>query len=120
MTPADWIEHRRADGERLGWIVPAGDGFAVIDLLGRTRTAAPVDWLAAEELLEELGIGYLADRYLLDVGGFERRVRISEISPDGITLVADDFGSASVVQHGRARETFRLPFPAPARLRTLG
>ena len=62
MNP-DWIEHKRGDRELLGWIAPDGDGFVVFDLLGRSRTPAPVDWLDAEELLEELGIGYLADRY---------------------------------------------------------
>jgi len=33
--PADWIEHRRGDGERLGWMRPLGGLFVVIDLLGR-------------------------------------------------------------------------------------
>jgi hypothetical protein len=113
---ADWIEHRRADGERIGWMVPADDGFHVVDLLGRRRTEAPLDWLAAEEMLDALGIGYLADRYTLAVAdGVERRVRIGEVSESGIVVVADDFGSASAV--GARPERFELPFPAPDGLR---
>ena len=52
MLPPDWIEHRRPDGETVGWIVPDGDGFRARDLLGREVTDRVVDWLAAEEILE--------------------------------------------------------------------
>ena len=55
----DWIEHRRGDGERLGWMRQEGEKFVPVDLLGRDLSG-PLDWLAAEELLEETGIGYLA------------------------------------------------------------
>jgi len=114
----DWIEQRRSDGELLGWIVPAGEGFHVIDLLGRRRTEAPADWSDAEEALETLGIGYLADRYSLRLAdGVERRVRISEVNTTGITVLADDFGSASAV--GAKPEVFELSFPAPEGLRSL-
>lgn len=118
MTPEGWIEHRRGDRELLGWIVPEGDGFVVVDLLGRPRTPAPVDWLAAEELLDDLGIGYLADRYVLvRDDGVERPVRIAEVSTDRVTVVADEFGAASAV--GANPERFALPFPVPtAVLRT--
>ncbi len=116
MLPPDWIEHRRPDGEVVGWMRPDGDGFRVFDLLGRERTDAPLEWLEAEELLEQLGIGYLADRWSLRLGdGTERPVRISEASPRGITVVADEFGAASAV--GADLERFRLPFPAPEGLR---
>ena len=36
------IEHRRSDGELLGWIVEFGDGFHVLDLLGRQHTKSPL------------------------------------------------------------------------------
>jgi hypothetical protein len=118
MLPADWIEHRRADGEIVGWIVPDGEGFRAFDLLGRERTqpdAAPVDWLAAEEVLEELGIGYLAERWRLrQADGTERAVRIAEASVRGITVVADDYGAASAV--GARPERFHLPFPVSGEL----
>ena len=70
MPAADWIEHRRSDGEHLGWMVPVGDGFHIVDLLGRQRTETPVNWLDAEEAFETLGIGYLANRYSLAASGW--------------------------------------------------
>ena len=110
MLPSDWIAHRRPDGETVGWIVPDGDGFRARDLLGREVTDGVVDWLAAEETLDGLGIGYLADRYLLRLpDGSERPVRIAEASVRGITVVADEFGAASAV--GGTLERFRLAFP---------
>jgi hypothetical protein len=116
MVPADWIEHRRPDGETVGWIVPDGDGFRPVDVLGRHVTDGAVDWLTAEETLEARGIGFLADRYLLRLAdGSERQVRITEASVHGVTVVTDEFGSASVV--GTDSERFELPFPAPEELR---
>lgn len=93
-----------------------GEGFRVFDLLGRERTTAAVDWLDAEELLDQLGIGYLADRWTMRFAdGTERPVRITEASARGITVVGDEFGAASAV--GAVLDTFRLPFPAPEELR---
>lgn len=118
MPAPDWIEHRRPDGELLGWLVPAANGFHVVDLLGRQRTEAAADWPDAEEALETLGIGYLANRYILRLAdGTERRVRIGEVNRSGIVVLADDFGSASAV--GANPEVFQLPFPAPEGLRSL-
>lgn len=112
----EWIEHRRADRELVGWIVPDGDAFQVRDVLGRQMTARPLDWLAAEEFLDELGIGHLADQwYLAQRDGSERPVRIAEVSPRGITVLADEFGAASAV--GGVPERFHLPFPAGEELR---
>ncbi|WP_029144755.1 hypothetical protein [Microbacterium luticocti] len=114
-APTEWIEHRRHDGERVGWIRPADDGFVVIDLPGRERTG-PVDWLHAEEVLDELGIGYLADPYelLLDDGRW-LRVRITEASPERIRVKRDDWGAIDV-----PLIEYVLPFPMPSRLRRIG
>jgi len=109
VTGDDWIEFRRGDRELLGWMVAEGDGFVVIDLLGRPRTP-PLEWLAAEEFLEELGIGYLADRYLYA----GRPVRIGEVGTTGVTVIADEYGAAQAV--GGTQERFDLPFPVPADL----
>lgn len=114
---SDWIEHRRgADGERLGWMEPSGDGFVVIDLLGRARTGA-VDWLTAEETLDALGIGYLGEPYelRLDTGEW-RRVRITEASVGGIRVKQDDWGAQAV---GAPQVFFTVEFPAPDGLRSL-
>ena len=43
VLASDWIEHRRADGETVGWIVPDEDGFRARDLLGREVTEGVVD-----------------------------------------------------------------------------
>ena len=99
-------------------MVPVGDGFHIVDLLGRQRTETPVNWLDAEEAFETLGIGYLANRYTLRLSnGVERRVRIGEVTSSGIVVFADDLGSASAV--GANPEAFELPFPAPEGLRSL-
>ena len=116
MLPADWIAHGRPDGETLGWMVPDGDGFRVRDRLGRELTSGPVDWLTAEELLEDRGIGYLADRWRLRLpDGTDRPVRIAEAHYDRVVVVSDDFGSASAV--GAELDRYELPFPAPEELR---
>lgn len=116
MLPDGWIEHRRGDGEVLGWMLPHGDGFRVFDLLGRERTAAPIDWLTAEETLDALGMAYVADRWTLRMrDGAERPVRIAEASPRGLVVVADEYGAASAV--GASPERLRLPFPVGNELR---
>lgn len=106
---ADWIEHRRGlDGELLGWMEPEGEGFVVVDLLGRRRTAV-VDWHIAEETLDALGIGYLADIYEMrtEVGDW-LRVRISEVSASRIRVKDDDWGAI-----GASQIFYTLPFPVP-------
>ncbi|MEV4899966.1 hypothetical protein AB0K08_01320 [Citricoccus sp. NPDC055426] len=116
-VPGEWIEHRREDGERLGWIVPDGGRFRPVDILGRP-VGGPVDWLEAEEALEERGLAFLAERHLLrSPEGGERPVRISQASPDGIVVVADEYGAATAV--GARAEVFHLPFPAPGTLREI-
>ncbi|MBX3094259.1 MAG: hypothetical protein KF680_06975 [Cryobacterium sp.] len=116
MLPADWIEHRRSDRELVGWIAMEGDGFLAYDILGRQVTTEPVDWLAAEERLDELGIGYVADRYLLTLpDGTVRPVRITEVNTQRIVVIADEFGAASAV--GSNADRYELPFPVPGELR---
>jgi hypothetical protein len=110
----DAIEHRREDGERVGWLRPEGDGFVAVDLLGR-ELGGPVDWLAGEELLEATGIGYLADPYELRLDdGRWLRVRLTEVSTERIVVKNDDFGAIDAPQR-----FFTLPFPIPETLRPL-
>lgn len=114
MVGDGWIEHRRGDDELVGWIVPHGEDFVVVDLLGRERTG-PVDWLTAEETLEDLGIGYLADIYILTLDdGHDLRVRIAEVNPAGVTVKKDDFGDMAAPQL-----YYSVDFPVPATLRPL-
>lgn len=105
----DWIEHRRGmDAELLGWMRPSGDGFVAIDLLGWSRTAI-VDWLVAEETLDSLGIGYLADPFeLLLENGDWLRVRVTEVSTSGIRVKKDDWGAVDA-----PAMFYSLDFPVP-------
>lgn len=114
MLPSDWIEHRRgADGELVGWMKAVGEGFVVIDLLGRERSGIG-DWLRAEETLDELGIGYLADPYELQLAnGVWLRVRLTEVSVHRVRVTRDEWGAVD------AELMYLLPFPAPDRLRPL-
>ena len=107
-----WIEHRREDGERVGWLRPEGDGFVPSTCSGAS-SPAPVDWLTGEETLERAGIGYLADRYelLLD-DGRRLRVRLTEVSTQRIVVKKDDFGAIDAPQL-----FYTLPFPLPDTLR---
>lgn len=110
----DWIEHRRADGERVGWLRASGEQYIPIDLLGRELGPA-ADWLTAEETLETAGIGYLADPYeLRQPDGSWLRVRLAEVSPGRILAKQDDSGAV-----GAPQLFFTLPFPMPEELRPL-
>lgn len=110
-----WIEHRRPDGERVGWMLPDGEDFVAVDLLGR-HVIGPVDWMTAEETLDELGIGYLADPYRLELASGESiRVRLAEVSPTRITAKLDDFGAV-----GAPQQYYNLGFPAPVTLSEWG
>jgi len=110
VIPVDWTAHRRDDGEVLGWIRPDGELWVAVDRLGREATA-PVEWLQAEAALEALGLGWLAERWLLD----GRPVRIAELTDEGIVVLRDDYGAASAV--GGAAHRIELPWPAPDGLR---
>jgi hypothetical protein len=113
INTEDWIEHRRGrDGELQGWMRLEGDGFVVIDLLGRERTSV-VDWLTAEETLDGIGLGFLADPFELQLpDGTWLKVRIAELSTDGVKVLRDDWGTAD-----DGEREFLLPFPAPENLR---
>ncbi|NTW42745.1 MAG: hypothetical protein HGA44_23245 [Cellulomonadaceae bacterium] len=113
MPYRDWIEHRReGDRERLGWIRPDGEHFVALDALGREVTGA-VDWLDAEEALDERGLHWLADLWQLDLpDGTRERVRLVEVTPERVVVKADDFGAVDAVTR-----SYVLAFPAPATLR---
>lgn len=109
-----WIEHRRADGERVGWMRPVGEYFVPIDLLGR-EVSDPVDWLVGEEILDGRGIGYLAELYeLRQPDGTWLRVRLAEVSPERIVAKEDDLGAV-----GAPQIFYTLPFPMPVTLRPM-
>lgn len=93
---------------------PAGEGFVVIDLLGRERSE-PLEWLEAEDLLEELGIGYLAEPYEMRLESGEwLRIRLAEVSTRQIRVKKDDWGDMTALQ-----VFYTLPFPPGDALRPL-
>jgi len=112
VIPDDWTAHRRDDGELIGWIRPEGDDWLAVDLLGRD-VSGPLDWLDAEAALEDHGIAWLADVWMLEgeaPGAI--RVRMVEVTPERVVVKVDDYGDVS--RHSRQ---VALPWPAPARLR---
>ena len=114
VIPADWTPHRRPeDREPIGWIRPEGDGWVAVDLLGR-EASGPVDWLEAEEALETVGIGWLADVWMLErpAAAPPLRVRLVEVTPDRVVVKTDDFGAIDAPS-----TSYELPWPAPAALR---
>lgn len=120
MPRPDWTPHRRDDGELLGWIHPAGEYWVAVDVLGRTASA-PTEWLDAEAALEQHGIAWLADPWMLDDDAARPvRVRIVEVTPDRdgipgrIVVKADDFGDVS----RPPTDHIVLPWPIPPRLRS--
>ena len=118
MIPADWTPHRRDDGELLGWIRPSGSDWLAVDVLGRELTGG-IDWLEAEAALEEHGIRWLADPWILE-GEAEGplRVQIVEVVPEGdgrITVKVDDFGD----MQRPPTQRYTLEWPLPERLRPL-
>ncbi|WP_347344174.1 hypothetical protein [Microbacterium sp.] len=108
MIPEDWMPHRRADGETVGYIAFTGEAFVPHDLLGRPIAAA-ADWESAEAAVEALGLSWLAEPLVLELDP-PRRVRVAEVSPARIVLIADDFGSAQAVG-ARHRERWELDLP---------
>lgn len=66
--------------------------------MGRRRTGI-VDWMQAEETLDELGLGYRADPHELRLDdGSRLRVRIAEVSPVAIRVKKDDWGDIGATQ----------------------
>lgn len=111
-VPADWTPHRRDDGEVVGWIRPDGEEWAAIDVLGR-EVAASVDWLDAEAALENAGLAFLADPWMLERdAGPPLRVRLVEVTTERIVVKAEDYGDVT-----SGTERFVLPWPLPPRLR---
>lgn len=119
MPRTDWTPYRRDDGELLGWIHPSGDDWIAVDVLGRT-CSDPTDWLDAEASLDDRGISWLADPWVLEdeVDG-PLRVRILEVTPDDdaapgrIVVKIDDFGDVN----RPPTQQCVLPWPIPPRLR---
>lgn len=72
-----------------------------------------VDWFTAEKTLDDLGIGYLADKYELQLeNGRWLAVVIVEVHSEEIRVKKDDWGDMTAPQI-----YYSVPFPMPATLR---
>lgn len=103
----EWIEHRRDDdGELVGFLAPDGDQFTAMTVFG-SPLAEPAERLDAEGVLDTCGLGYLADRWRLQVQDGQRiEVEIVEASPERVVVKNVDFSSD--LDHGH-----RIALPAP-------
>lgn len=84
---------RRSDGEHVGYLRITDDGrFVPIDLLWN-ELDEPQELADAEVLLEELGLSYLADEWLLNTEDHPEpvKVRIREITSEQITVASTDY-----------------------------
>ena len=112
MLPTDATPHRReSDREVVGYILPAGELWQGIDVLGRA-VGDPAEWLEVEELLEAWGLSFLADPWTLELPESPVRVRLVEVTPDGIVAKSEDFGAIDAPS-----TRYELPWPAPVTLR---
>ncbi|HWV25748.1 MAG TPA: hypothetical protein VNZ66_00885 [Aeromicrobium sp.] len=92
MIPADWRRHHRADGELIGYLAPVGgDSVVPMTLLG-TPVGEPCDEWVATERLDNVGLGYLADRWMLRLAdGTERAVVLVEVDAGQAVLAPAEF-----------------------------
>ncbi|MFW6597828.1 hypothetical protein ACQBAU_17795 [Propionibacteriaceae bacterium Y2011] len=114
MIPADWIPyHRTDDDELIGYLQPTANG----DLLPVTLFGHPLadeggeEWWAAD-VLEGLGLSYLADTWELrgDDGSWSRVV-INECDRERIVVANADF--AKLVDRPSEMYGDRVTLPVP-------
>ncbi|MDO5068552.1 MAG: hypothetical protein Q4D96_14845 [Propionibacteriaceae bacterium] len=102
---------RRSDGEHVGYLRMTEDnGFVPIDLMWN-EVGGPQDLTDAELILDELGLRYLAEDWLLDVEDHPEpvKVRIREITSNQITVASVDYGYSADIG-----TSFELPNPTSA------
>jgi hypothetical protein len=88
----DWEPHHRDDGELIGYLQPDERGLVVpINLVGHPIGAA-MERFAAEDTLENAGLSYLAEPWLLrHDDGSEQRVVIVEVDADCVVVTDAQF-----------------------------
>ena len=92
MIPADWEPHHRDDGELIGYLVPGERELVVpINLVGHPIGEA-MQRFAAEDMLEDAGLSYLAEPWLLrHDDGSEQRVVFVEVDADHVVVTDAQF-----------------------------
>lgn len=112
MIPAHWTpHHRERDDELVGYLVPDDGAVVPVTLFGYPL-GQPGEAVEAAAVLESIGLSVLADPWHLDLGDGETlRVRIREVSPERLVVMADDFGFG-----GAITDAYVLEVPEPGRL----
>lgn len=92
VIPSTWTPHYRDDdGELIGYLQPASAELVIpVTVFGYPLDEA-CEERAADQVLEQHGLSYLADRWKLRVPGGTIEVVISEASPDRLVLANADF-----------------------------
>ena len=93
MIPAEWEPHYRPDdGELIGYLIPADDELVIPTTIFGYRLEPAMDRFAAEQVLNDLGLSYLANVWLLaDEDGSERRVVLVECNADEVVVADAEF-----------------------------
>lgn len=121
MIPSDWTPyHRTDDGELIGYLQPSAadaDLVVPVTLFGHPLADEPGEDWWAEQVLEDLGLSYLADRWeLVREDGTTSRVVISECSPEQVVVALAEFAQV-IAPDGVDRSTedwgttWTLPVP---------
>jgi hypothetical protein len=114
VIPEDWIPyHREEDGELVGYLVPETDGLVRPATVFGYLLGPPTSRQDAEQVLDSVGLSYLADRWLLRLPDRADpiAVRIVEASPTRLVVQNADFG-----YEGDIGARFVLDVPETGRL----
>ena len=94
MVPTTWRGCRREDdNELLGYVDSDQDTFQVRMIFGYPVGTQSTEE-GAERALESVGLGYLAERWLLSIEGRDDpiTVQIVEATPNEVTVKSVDYG----------------------------
>lgn len=114
MIASSWAPYyREDDGELLRYLVPDGELFIPVTLFGYELGEA-ADEYDASQILESIGLSYLADTWVLTIPDRDEpiNVQIVEASPEALKVKSVDYGWEQ--DYGTIIE---LPVPETGRLR---
>lgn len=111
MIPPDWVDVTRpGDREVVGYLDLSGDEVVPLSLLGQPL-GDPADFEEAERLVLDVGIGYLAEPWILtEDDGTERRVVVLELDRERAVVGHADFALV-VGRPAELTERFEVPLP---------
>ncbi len=115
MIPSHWLGYRRNDdGELLGYLVPTeGALFTPVTVFGYSLGPAGARE-QAERRLDEVGLGYLADRWQLHVADHPEAISVEIVEANPKTLTVKNVDYESSLDYGHR---FTLEVPVTSGLR---